>query len=72
MVKWKNKDKLLYQTLIQNEKHKTITGSFHDNFWSLFHKTEVLKVHLVYLTYLNVNWIKTYDIKHKEIGDPIL
>ena len=42
----------------------TISGHFFGNFINISHKTEVLIVVLMCLTYLNPYLIKNYDIKH--------
>ena len=43
----------------------TISGHFFVNYMNIFHKTEISTVILRCLTYLNLNWIKSYNIKHK-------
>ena len=43
---------------------ETISGHFFGNYINISHKTEVLIVVLMCLTYLNPNLIKNYDIKH--------
>ena len=39
--------------------------SFFANYTEIFYKTEVLTVILRYITCLNLNWIKSYNINHK-------
>ena len=43
----------------------TISGHFFINFIKIFHKTEVPTIILRCITYLNLDWIKSYDMKHK-------
>ena len=43
---------------------ETISGHFFGNYINISHKTEVLIVVLMCLTYLNPYLIKNYDIKH--------
>ena len=43
----------------------TISGHFFVNYMNIFHKTEISTVILRCLTYLNLNWIKSYNIKYK-------
>ena len=43
---------------------ETISGHFFGNYINISHKTEVLTVFLMCLTYLNPYLIKNYDIKH--------
>ena len=43
---------------------KTISGHFFGNYINISHRTEVLTVILICLTYLNPYLIKNYDIKH--------
>ena len=42
----------------------TISGHYFANFIKIFYKTKMLTVILECLRYLNLNWIKRYDIKH--------
>ena len=42
----------------------TISGHFFANYINIFHKTEVLMNIFWCQKYLNLNWIKDYDIKH--------
>ena len=43
----------------------TISGRFFVNYINIFQKTEISTVILRCFTYLNLNWIKIYNIKHK-------
>ena len=42
----------------------TISGHFFANYINIFHKTEVLMNIFWCQKYLNLNWIKDYDIEH--------
>ena len=44
----------------------TISGHFIANYINTFHKTEVVTVILRCLMSLNLNWIKSYNINHKQ------
>ena len=43
----------------------TISGHFSANYINNFHKTEVQMIILRCWTGLNLNWLKSYDTKHK-------
>ena len=63
--------KLLYKVRFETKSttqwvgyFETISGHFFGNYINISHKTEVLIVILMCLTYLNPYLIKNYDIKH--------
>ena len=64
---WRCLPKLRFETKSKTQwvgYFETISGHFFDNYINISHKTEVLIVVLMRLTYLNHYLIKNYDIKH--------
>ena len=58
------------QMLLLNNRYKTISGPFFAISMFIFHKHEVQRVSLVYLTDLNPNLFKSYDKKCKYFHFP--